>query len=140
MKRIIDISKKVQNDEPYEYLFSICTLVTRKQEYEEMLESFLQKGFTTDCCEYMYIDNSNNCTFDAYEGLNIFLQKAKGKYIILCHQDIILHDNDKDYLLKLIKEVNDKDESWAVLGNAGGVNLKWIAFSKFFTLLKFFSF
>ena len=127
MKKTIDISKIVKKNELYEYLFSICTLVTRKQEYEEMLESFLQKGFTTDCCEYMHIDNSESCTYDAYQGLNVFLQKAKGKYVILCHQDIIIHDNDKDYLLKLIEEVNNKDKNWAVLGNAGGVNLKWIA-------------
>jgi hypothetical protein len=92
-----------------------------------MIESFINKGFTNDDCEYLYIDNSKSCVFDAYEGYNNFLQKAKGEYIILCHQDILLHDNDKNDLLNLINEVNSKDSKWAILANAGGVNLKWIA-------------
>jgi hypothetical protein len=75
----------------------------------------------------LYIDNSEITTFDAYQGLNIFLQKAKGKYIILCHQDIIIHDNDYNDLVQLIDEVDKKDPKWAILSNAGGVNLKWIS-------------
>lgn len=113
--------------ENYSFEFSICTLVTRKQEYDEMLESFLAKGFDTNTCEYLYIDNSEKTEFDAYQGLNYFLQKAQGKYVILCHQDIILHDNNKVDLLKMITEVESKDPKWAILANAGGINLKWIA-------------
>jgi hypothetical protein len=107
--------------------FSVCTLVTRKEEYKEMLRSFVDKGFTIDDCEFLYIDNSESCVFDAYEGYNQFLQKAKGEYIILCHQDILLHDNDKNDLLNLINEVSSKDSNWGILANAGGINLKWIA-------------
>ncbi len=120
-------SIKIEKDIMYEYEFSICTLVTRKQEYTEMMQSFVKKGFTSDCCEYLYIDNSETTTFDAYQGLNVFLQKAKGKYVILCHQDIILHDKDIHDLSKMIAEVEQRDSKWAVLANAGGVNLKWIA-------------
>ena len=118
---------KIEKSEIYEVEFSICTLVTRREEYEEMMQSFVNKGFTEDFCEYLHIDNSTATTYDAYQGLNIFLQQAKGKYIILCHQDIILHDNDKNDLQKMIAEVDLKDKNWAVLANAGGVNLKWIA-------------
>jgi hypothetical protein len=92
-----------------------------------MLESFDKKGFTTDICEYLYIDNSSSTTSDAYTGLNIFLQEAQGKYIILCHQDIIIHDNNKDDLINMINEVESKDSKWGILANAGGINLKWIA-------------
>lgn len=127
MSASIEIAKSINKKEINEFLFSICTLVTRKQEYEEMLDSFINKGFTTDCCEYLYIDNSQTTTYDAYEGLNVFLQKAKGKYVILCHQDILIHDNDKNDLLKMIDDVETKDTNWAILANAGGVNLKWIA-------------
>jgi Zn-finger protein len=127
MNETIEIAKKVQKEDSSKFLFSICTLVTRKQEYDEMLNSFLKKGFTTDDCEYLYIDNSENSTYDAYEGLNVFLQKAQGKYVILCHQDILIHDNDKTDLLKLIEEVESKDPNWGILANAGGINLKWIA-------------
>jgi Zn-finger protein len=127
MDNTIEIAQKINKEDSSKFLFSICTLVTRKQEYEEMLDSFLKKGFSTDDCEYLYIDNSENSTYDAYEGLNIFLQKAKGKYVILCHQDIIIHDNDKNNLVNLIEEVESKDHNWGILANAGGINLKWIA-------------
>jgi hypothetical protein len=127
MVKTIEIAQKIQKNESSEIIFSICTLVTRKQEYEEMLDSFIKKGFSTEICEYLYIDNSEGCTYDAYEGLNVFLQKAQGKYIILCHQDIIIHDNDKNDLIHLIEEVDAKDPNWGILANAGGANLKWIS-------------
>lgn len=123
----LSISKSLTGQETNLFDFSICTLVTRKEEYNEMLASYIDKGFTTDCCEYLHIDNSEKCMFDAYQGLNFFLQKAQGKYIILCHQDILIHDNNKDDLQKIICEIEVKDPNWAVLANAGGVNLKWIA-------------
>lgn len=111
----------------YEYEYSICTLVTRKAEYEEMLDSFLLKGFDEKSCEYLFIDNSSSSSFEAYKGLNQFLQQAKGKYIILCHQDIIIHDHDRNHLSERISEIEKKDPNWAILANAGGVNFKWIA-------------
>nr|WP_199158647.1 hypothetical protein [Pedobacter sp. ASV2] len=111
----------------YEYEYSICTLVTRKTEYDEMLNSFLKKGFDEKSCEYLFIDNSSTCKFEAYKGLNQFLQQAKGKYIILCHQDIIIHDHDRKHLSERILEIEQSDPNWAILANAGGINLKWIA-------------
>ncbi|TCD12751.1 hypothetical protein EZ449_01525 [Pedobacter frigidisoli] len=111
----------------YEFEYSICTLVTRKAEYEEMLNSFLAKGFDDKSCEYLFIDNSEKCTFEAFAGLNQFLQQAKGKYIILCHQDIIIHDHDREHLDAKIAEIERNDPNWAILANAGGINFKWIA-------------
>ena len=111
----------------YPYEFSICTLVTRKPEYAEMVRSFLNKGFDKDTCEYLYADNSETCTFEAYSGLNQFLQQAKGKYVILCHQDVIIHDHDRNHLLKEIEQIEANDSKWAILANAGGINFKWIA-------------
>jgi len=111
----------------YEYEYSICTLVTRRAEYEEMLNSFLNKGFDKKSCEYLFIDNSAHCKFDAFKGLNQFLQQAKGKYIILCHQDIIIHDHDRNHLTHRIIEIEQNDPNWAILANAGGINFKWIA-------------
>lgn len=127
MTTILNISKPI-NQATYNYQFTICTLVTRLQEYEEMLQSFIDKGFDTQTCEYLYIDNSNQCTFDAYKGLNLFLQQAKGKYIIICHQDIVLHDDDIKHLLNKIKEVEKVDINWAILGNAGAVGPNHIVY------------
>lgn len=111
----------------YEFEFSICTLVNRRNEYEEMLQSFLDKGFSEEDCEFLHIDNTRGCKHEAFEGLNLFLQQAKGKYIIICHQDVLLIDDDKNQLLKYIAEIEDLDSDWAILGNAGGINFKWIA-------------
>ncbi|MBY0245278.1 MAG: hypothetical protein K2Q03_07490 [Sphingobacteriaceae bacterium] len=125
MNEILNGVKNIKQEE-YLFEFSICTLVTRKAEYEEMLASFFAKGFTKDTCEFLYIDNSESCTYDAYQGLNIFLKQAKGKYVILCHQDILIHDHDKNHLLARINEIEIADPKWGILANAGGVNIKWI--------------
>lgn len=118
----IDIAKEV-NDQDYEYKFSVCTLVTRKSEYEEMLASFVDAGFNTTDCEYLYIDNSIENKKDAFSAFNHFIRVAKGKYTIICHQDILLNDANRDQLEKCIAELDELDSSWAVLGNAGGVCL-----------------
>ncbi|HEY0896855.1 MAG TPA: hypothetical protein VGE15_09920, partial [Sphingobacteriaceae bacterium] len=77
--------KRITKDESYSFRYSVCTLVTRLSEYYEMVGSFIEAGFSKDQCEYLYIDNSSENTYDAFGGLNRFLQEAKGKYIILCH-------------------------------------------------------
>lgn len=42
----------------YKYKYSVCTLVTRKEQYMEMLDSFIKGGFTEDICEYLIVDRS----------------------------------------------------------------------------------
>lgn len=126
MSTVLNLARSISSP-VYAYEYSICTLVTRKAEYEEMLNSFLNKGFDEKSCEYLFIDNSESCNFEAFKGLNQFLQQAKGKYIILCHQDIIIHDHDQNHLSERISEIEKNDPNWAILANAGGVNFKWIA-------------
>jgi hypothetical protein len=104
-------------------LFSICTLVTNKEEYTEMVDSFLKAGFDQESCEYQYIDNSTRNKYDAFYGLNRFLSMARGKYIILSHQDILLSHDNRSKLEQCIEEVNLKFSDWALLGNAGGISI-----------------
>lgn len=127
MLNLIDLAQALPSRQVYPYEFSICTLVTRKDEYAEMMASFIAGGFTKDVCEYLYIDNSESCQYEAFQGLNLFLQKAQGKYVILCHQDILLQNHGIDDLRRCIAQMDDIDPKWGVLGNAGGVNLKWRA-------------
>ncbi|MFC4870952.1 glycosyltransferase family A protein [Negadavirga shengliensis] len=108
----------------YPFEFSICTLVTDHEEYAGMKSSFYEAGFTEGDCEFLIIDNSKANTMEAFSGLNLFLRKATGKYIIICHQDILLHDDNRMVLEERIRELDIKDPHWAVIGNAGGVNLK----------------
>jgi hypothetical protein len=115
------------NRPDYPYEFSICTLVTRMDQYEEMLRSFIDAGFSQDKCEYLYIDNSKENIYDAYGALNVFLQSARGKYIIICHQDIELIYDKIDDLEQRICELEEIDPKWALIGNAGAINLKYMA-------------
>lgn len=99
--------------------FSVCTLVTDISEYQEMVQSFKNAGFSDENSEFLYIDNSKGNSYDGYGGLNRFLNTASGRYIIICHQDILLNYDDKEKLLTLIQEMERHDPDWAVLGNAG---------------------
>lgn len=99
--------------------FSICTLVTNLTEYQEMISSFKSAGFNNDNSEFLYIDNSNGNSDDGYTGLNKFLNLATGKYIIICHQDILLKFDNMDILNQCINEMDNLDPNWAILGNAG---------------------
>ncbi|MDP3266153.1 MAG: hypothetical protein Q8M39_04925 [Sulfuricurvum sp.] len=100
-------------------LFSICSLVTDKQEYAQMLDSFQAAGFTEEISEFLYADNSNGNKYDGFQGVKTFLTKATGKYIIICHQDILLSYDKIDTLMKCIEDLNRLDPNWAIAGNAG---------------------
>lgn len=118
MGNLTELSRAIKpTDYPFE--FSICSLVTRKEEYQEMLASFLAHGFTEDCCEFLHADNSKECTFDAYTGINHFLKEAKGKYVIICHQDILLHNDTIQGLRTKLSELDALDKNWGLCGNAG---------------------
>jgi len=119
--------KNIEEKELFDVRFTICTLVSKPEEYKEMLDSFLLAGFNPEICEYLCIDNSQSNKLDAYEGLNRFLRQAKGKYIILCHQDIVLSNHTMTDLESRIQEMDVLDTNWGILANAGGINLKYVA-------------
>jgi len=99
--------------------FTICTLVTNFLEYKEMVDSFKYAGFNKENSDFFYIDNSRRNIEDGFSGLNKFLNLATGKYIIICHQDILIKYDNVDALNQRIDEINALDSNWAVLGNAG---------------------
>lgn len=101
--------------------FSIGTLVTDPHHYAGMVESFREKGFAGGDCEFIHIDNTSGNTFDAYGGLNRLLNSARGAHVILCHQDVRLHADDRAILERKLAELERIDPNWAVVGNAGGV-------------------
>lgn len=101
--------------------YSVCTLVNKLDQYEELQQSFQHAGFQAGTCEYLFIDNSQRNQCDAFEAMNLFLREAAGEFIILCHQDVRLHDHQLADLDRAIENVTRRDPNWAVLGNAGGV-------------------
>ena len=113
------------NSPEYPYDFSICTLVTQMYQYQNMLRSFVDAGFSPERCEYLYIDNSQENLYDAYSAFNIFLQRSQGRHIIICHQDIELIYDRIDVLEQRIRELDKIDPGWALAGNAGVINLKY---------------
>jgi hypothetical protein len=113
--------REIPVQRPYPVKFSICTLVTSHKEYGEMAGSFNQGGFTAEDCEYLYIDNSNGNKSDAFAGYNLFLDAARGQYVILCHQDILLKYDDRKILEQRLGELDRTDPAWGLAGNAGGL-------------------
>lgn len=112
----------------YDFEFSVCTLVTRKDEYNQMVDSFQKSGFTDDLCEFIYADNTVNNHFDAYEAINYFLRQSTGKYIIICHQDIVIDKDNITDLRNRLFELNTKDSNWAICSNAGAVGPNHIVY------------
>jgi len=107
--------------------YSICTIVTRPDQYAEMIESFKSHGFDGADCEFLYLDNSHGNTFDAYKGNNVFLSVAQGQFIILCHQDVLLIDEARENLDAALDELSRLDPNWAACGNAGTVRPAQVA-------------
>jgi hypothetical protein len=102
--------------------FSVCTLVTNHEEYAAMVASFRAHGFDASDCEYLYLDNSQGNEFDAFVGGNIFLREAVGEIIILCHQDVLLVNDDREVLEQRMAELSEIDPQWALCGNAGSAS------------------
>jgi hypothetical protein len=99
--------------------FSFGTLVTDHIQYAAMRASFEARGFRGDDCEYLIVDNSAGNVADAYAGCRDLLNRAKGTFVILCHQDVVAID-DRAKLEACLAELDAIDPTWAVAGNAGG--------------------
>lgn len=100
-------------------MFSICTLVTEAAQHAAMRTSFVAGGFGTDEAEYLHLDNSRGNDWDAYAGIAALLGRARGRYAILCHQDVRLLEDGAACLQQRIAELDALDPAWAVAGNAG---------------------
>lgn len=116
-------SRKLDISEKFNYTYSVCTLVTDLTEYNEMVASFIEAGFETEECEFIYADNTNGNEFEAFKAINRFLRTARGQYVIICHQDILIEYDNRSVLEDRISEIDELDPNWGVLGNAGANNL-----------------
>lgn len=105
--------------EEFSKRFSFCTLVTRYDEYLEMVESAKQAGFAGSDVEFLYFDNKQSNQYDGYSGINKAIRAARGKYLIFCHQDILFKFDGRTILDQRIEELEQLDPNWAVAGNAG---------------------
>ena len=106
---------------PSPFAYTIGTLVTDVSLYRGMQRSFVAGGFGETDCEYLAIDNTRPPQSSAYAGLNRVLDAARGRYVILCHQDVQLIGDGRAELDRRLEELERRDPAWAVAGNAGGV-------------------
>lgn len=115
------VHKAIAATDPGRVRYTIATLVNDTAQYEDMCASFLAGGFGEDDCEFLFIDNTNPEQTCAYRGLNAALSAARGEYIVLCHQDVRLIDDDRASLDDRLHELTLRDPDWALAGNAGGI-------------------
>jgi len=103
--------------------FSFVTLISGDgTEYNEFLDSI-----QTDVeYEVIGIKNYDNF-FDCPTGLNIGAELAVGKYIVFCHQDILLCPQWCEKVINHITAIEETDENWGVLGIAG---VAWVDATK----------
>lgn len=95
------------------------TLVTKYEEYFEMIKSAEKSGFNKEDINFFYFDNSDSNNFDGFSACNYALKFSKAKYIIFCHQDILFNFDTYVRLTNCINELNNIDPLWGVAGNAG---------------------
>jgi len=98
--------------------FSVCCLVTQHTDYTNLRLALDEQGFNQSNCEFLVCDNSQGNKFTAYEAIRAFLAEAKGKYVLIVHQDAIPLET-AGQLLARIAEVEEADPLWGVIGNAG---------------------
>ncbi|MCO6415649.1 hypothetical protein JYK14_05585 [Siccirubricoccus sp. KC 17139] len=100
--------------------FSICTLVNDRAQHAAMAESFAAGGFGPERAEFIAIDTTEGAGCDAFQGIPRLLEAARGRYVILCHQDVRLLEEGAEALLARLAELDRLDPDWALAGNAGG--------------------
>ncbi len=104
----------------HKFKYSIGALATEPDQHAASVRSFRGAGFGDDDCEFLYIDNSKGNSLTAYDGLNHILNEARGEYVILCHQDVLVDFDKRADLDRCLRELEERDKRWAVAGNAGG--------------------
>jgi hypothetical protein len=114
MKKYRSVSPQVKWDK----VFSICTMVNDWVEYEAHQQSWLKMGFGGKDCEFLVSDNSASNKLDGFQSSRLFLDQARGQYIIMAHLDS-RPEVTKDKMLKLLRRLEACDPKWAIVGNAG---------------------
>ena len=102
----------------YPFVFSVCCLVTRYSEYGALREALKKQGFDDSNCEFLVCDNSAGNRCSAFDATRAFLRQAKGKYVLIIHQDAIPLESAAE-LLRLVELVEQHDPDWGVIGNCG---------------------
>lgn len=112
----------ITGEEEEPLAFTIATLMTRTDEYAQMVTSFKAGGFDGPDTEYLYVDNSRGNTLDGYSGLSAMIAAARGRHVVLVHQDVVLLEAGRAELEARLAELDARDPQWALAGNAGSAS------------------
>ncbi len=97
---------------------TIATLVNDEVQYLAMQASFRTGGFSEPEAEFLAVRGATS----AFSALNAMLATARGRIVILCHQDVRLLAHGRNDLEDRLAELDRIDPTWAVVGNAGGTS------------------
>ena len=87
------------------------------KKYKFHLVEWEKNGFGGQDCEFLVCENKK-ARYDGYQASKLFLNSAKGKYVVLVHEDS--HPRmTKKALLKILEDLEKLDPGWAMVGNAG---------------------
>jgi hypothetical protein len=114
----------LSKNQEYSCVFSVCCLVTRWKDYEMAREAFELQGFDASISEFLVCDNSTTNRFDAYQAIRAFLREARGRYVVIAHQDAYPME-ECSKLLERLKSLEKADPMWGIVGNAGVNDHKW---------------
>jgi hypothetical protein len=103
-------------------LIRIFTFVTDPAGYEQMRRSFEQAGFTSDRAIFTELRGRGMPGEpEPYSKITELIAGLTDPFFILCHQDLTLDQGHGiNELLAAIGDLEQRDERWAVAGNAGG--------------------
>jgi hypothetical protein len=103
-------------------LIQIFTFVTDHDGYSQMRRTFEQAGFTRERAAFVDLHSAGGPGEpDPYRKITELVADLTEPFFILCHQDLRLdRGHGIDELLSAIAELDERDDRWAVAGNAGG--------------------
>jgi hypothetical protein len=106
-------------------MFHICTIANNRAQYQNLLDSLTESGFSSQNSRITLFDNFNKNQFEPFSAINQVLQETTEPYILFCHQDILFNKGDGyKNLLAQLEGLTKLDPKWSVAGNAG-VNEKF---------------
>lgn len=98
---------------------SFVTCTNNLQQYSRLIAGSLFKNITKLNYEIIPILNFDN-VYSAAQALNIGLDRARGRVVVFCHQDVMFYESWVDMLFERIEEIEKKvGKNWGVLGTAG---------------------
>jgi hypothetical protein len=102
-------------------MIPIYTFVTDPDAYLEMRRSFEEAGFTGERATYVQLSGIDGEGSEPYSTITRLIGSVDAPFVVLCHQDIRPDQGHGiDELLSAVRDLETRDERWAVAGNAGG--------------------